>query len=113
MIAISENSLNMVKEILNKTVPNCEIRAFGSRINGTNRKYSDLDLAIIGEKKLGISMLGNVKETFMESELPFRVDVLDYNAVSENFRKVIDSEYEVVSTAKVESEITVSHMKAE
>jgi len=29
-----------------------------------------------------------------ESTLPFRVDVLDYNAVSENFRNIIDANYE-------------------
>jgi predicted nucleotidyltransferase len=94
MIAISEDSLNRVKNILNKTVPHCEVRAFGSRVNGTSREYSDLDLAIVGEKKLGISVLGDVQEAFMESTIPFRVDVLDYNAISEKFRKIIDAEYE-------------------
>jgi len=94
MIAISENSLNLVKDILKNTVPNSEVRVFGSRVNGTNRKHSDLDLALIGKEKFGISILGNVKEAFMESTLPFRVDVLDYNAVSENFRKIIDANYE-------------------
>jgi len=93
MIAISENSLNMVKEILSKTVPDCEVRAFGSRVDGTGREHSDLDLALIGKEKLGVSILGNVREAFMESTLPFRVDVLDYNAVSENFRKIIDTDY--------------------
>ena len=96
MIAISEDSLNTVKNILNKTVPNCEVRAFGSRVKGTNREYSDLDLAIAGKKKLGISVLGNVQEAFMESTLPFRVDVLDYNAVSEKFQKIIDAECEQI-----------------
>jgi len=32
----------------------------------------------------------------MESRLPFRVDVLDYNSISESFRKIIDNEYEVL-----------------
>jgi predicted nucleotidyltransferase len=96
VIAISEDSLNMVKNILSKTVPNCEVRAFGSRVKGTNREYSDLDLAIIDKKKLGISALGDVQETFMESTLPFRVDILDYNAISEKFQKVIDAEYEKI-----------------
>jgi len=96
MIAVSENSLNMIRDILNKTVPHCEVRAFGSRVRGTNREYSDLDLAIVGEKKLGISVLGNVQEAFMESTIPFRVDVLDYNAVSEKFQKIIDAKYELI-----------------
>jgi predicted nucleotidyltransferase len=94
MIAISESSLVLVRDILKKTVPNIEVRAFGSRVKGTNRKYSDLDLALVSEVRLGISILGNVREAFMESTLPFRVDVLDYNGVSENFRKIIDADYE-------------------
>jgi predicted nucleotidyltransferase len=97
MIAISEDSLNMIKNILNKTIPHCEVRAFGSRVKGTNREYSDLDLAIVGEEKLGISVLGNVQEAFMESSIPFRVDVLDYNAVSEKFQKIIDAKYELIA----------------
>jgi len=96
MIAVSEDSLKMIKDILSKTIPHCEVRAFGSRVNGTNREYSDLDLAIVGEKKLGISVLGDVQEAFMESTIPFRVDVLDYNAVSEKFRGIIDAEYELI-----------------
>jgi len=96
MIAISEDSLSMIKDILNKTIPHCEVRAFGSRVNGTNREYSDLDLAIVGEKRLGISVLGDVQEAFMESTIPFRVDVLDYNAVSEKFQKIIDAKYELI-----------------
>jgi len=96
MIAVSEDSLKMIKNILSKTIPHCEVRAFGSRVNGTNREYSDLDLAIVGEKKLGISVLGDVQEAFMESTIPFRVDVLDYNAVSEKFRGIIDAEYELI-----------------
>jgi len=94
MIAVSEDSLSMIKNILNKTIPHCEVRAFGSRVRGTNREYSDLDLAIVGEKRLGISVLGDVQEAFMESTIPFRVDILDYNAVSEKFRKIIDTECE-------------------
>jgi len=96
MIAVSEDSLKKIKDILNRTVPNCEVRAFGSRVKGTNREYSDLDLAILGPKKLGISLLGDVEEAFMASTIPFRVDVLDYNAVSEKFQKIIDAEYELI-----------------
>jgi len=41
--------------------------------------------------------LWKLKNTLMESRLPFRVDVLDYNSISENFRKIIDNEYEVLT----------------
>jgi len=97
MISIQENHMNMVKKILRSIVPNCEIRAFGSRVKGTNREYSDLDLAIVGDITMNNRSLWKLKNAFMESRLPFRVDVLDYNATSENFRKIIDSDYEIIS----------------
>ncbi|GBU24684.1 hypothetical protein R83H12_01318 [Fibrobacteria bacterium R8-3-H12] len=96
MISIQEKHLDMLKHILNLHIPNHEIRAFGSRVKGTNRKYSDLDLAIVGNGKLDNRSLWKLKNALMESRLPFRVDVLDYNAISESFRKIIDSECEIL-----------------
>ena len=43
-------------------------------------------------------ILAELKEAFQESELPFRVDLLDWNAISDEFRTVIEkSGYEVIS----------------
>ena len=42
--------------------------------------------------------IAELKEAFQESELPFRVDLLDWNAISDEFRIVIEkSGYEVIS----------------
>jgi len=97
MISIQKEHLDMLKHILNLHIPGHEVRAFGSRVKGTNRKFSDLDLAIVGNGKLDNRSLWKLKNTLMESRLPFRVDVLDYNSISENFRKIIDNEYEVLT----------------
>ena len=37
-----------------------------------------------------------LREAFEESDLPFRVDVIDYNAVSDEFRAIIDAKYEIL-----------------
>ena len=37
-----------------------------------------------------------LREAFEESDLPFRVDVVDYRTVSEAFRAIIDQSYEVI-----------------
>ncbi|MFN4152843.1 MAG: nucleotidyltransferase domain-containing protein, partial [Candidatus Sericytochromatia bacterium] len=52
MIDISKDNLEIVLSILKKFVPNSEIRVFGSRYNGTSKKYSDLDIAIVSDKEL-------------------------------------------------------------
>jgi type I restriction enzyme S subunit len=90
MLDIAPEHLEMVKAILSDYVPDCEVRAFGSRCNGTARQFSDLDLCIHGSKKLDWQLLANLKDALMESNLPFRVDLLDYHTAPEHFRKAID-----------------------
>ncbi len=42
--------------------------------------------------------LAELKEAFQQSDLPFRVDLLDWNAISAEFRNVIEKDgYEVIS----------------
>jgi predicted nucleotidyltransferase len=55
------------------------------------KPWSDLDLAIKAESALDWKLLEEIKETFQQSELPFRVDVLDWNDITESFRKAIET----------------------
>ncbi|MDD5687019.1 MAG: nucleotidyltransferase domain-containing protein [Elusimicrobia bacterium] len=96
MISVSPLHLKIIKEILHKYVPNCEVRVFGSRITDTVKNYSDLDIVIVSENKLSKKNLYSLKEAFEESDLPFRVDVLDWNNISPEFREVISKKYEVL-----------------
>ncbi|MFH1717385.1 MAG: nucleotidyltransferase domain-containing protein [Planctomycetota bacterium] len=96
MIDVAEHHLETIKHILAEYVGDCEVRAFGSRGNGTAKKHSDLDLAIVGEGKLERRVKMLLREAFEESDLPFRVDVIDYNAVSKEFRAIIEDKYEVI-----------------
>ena len=85
-----------VKRILAEYVPECEVRAFGSRAAWTAKDYSDLDLAVGGEGPLDWRTLDRLKEAFEESDLPMRVDVLDWHAISDSFREVIERDYVVM-----------------
>ena len=90
---IFEKDLKLVKSILNKHLLDCEVWAFGSRVNGTARSYSDFDLVIVGEGKVPLNTIFALKEEFQESDLNFRVDVLDWNRISDSFRKIIKENY--------------------
>ena len=103
MIDLNPNHLQTVKRLLAGHVPECEVRAFGSRVTWTAKDYSDLDLAVVGEQSLDPDVLRRLKEAFEESELPFRVDVLDWHAISASFRKVIEGQIEVVQKGKQKS----------
>ena len=96
MIDVSPHQLEVIRKILDQHAPGCEVRAFGSRVTRTAKNYSDLDLAVVGKEKLADKTLYALKEDFEESALPFRVDVLDWHAISKEFQKVIDKKYEVI-----------------
>lgn len=93
---LNPNYLVTVECILAEHVPECEVRAYGSRATWTAKDYSDLDLAVVGEEKLHWRTLAHLQDAFEDSNLPIRVDVLDWHATTENFREVIEKDYVVV-----------------
>lgn len=96
MIHITEDQRREVLRILLKHVSQYEAMAFGSRVRGNHRRYSDLDIALIGAEPLTLRQFGDLEEDFQESDLPFHVDVVEYNAVPPWFRKSIDSASEKI-----------------
>jgi predicted nucleotidyltransferase len=96
MIDVSPEQMRIVLDILARRAPGREVRAFGSRVSGKSKPYSDLDLAVLGDEKMSIREAGLLREAFEDSDLPFRVDVLDWRAIPESFRKVIESGFEVI-----------------
>jgi len=79
----------IVQTILQKHVPDREVWAFGSRAKWTAKEYSDLDLAILGDQPLGLAVSAALTDDFTESDLPWKVDVVDWATTSESFRQII------------------------
>ncbi|MCL1947053.1 MAG: nucleotidyltransferase domain-containing protein [Chitinivibrionia bacterium] len=92
MINASVSEIKIIKEIIKKHADDCRVFAFGSRVKSSAKKTSDLDLLFESQEKLGFLRIQKIKEAFQESDLPFRVDVIDYNDISENFKKIINEE---------------------
>ena len=97
-IDIRPADLATVQRILREHVPDLEVHAFGSRVAWTARETSDLDLALMTEEPLGIDRAAGLKAAFTASDLPFRVDIVDWASTSEAFRKVIGAEYVVLDS---------------
>ncbi len=97
MIDVLPEHLQIVLDVLAEYAPECEARVFGSRYSGKAKKYSDLDLILAAKEKLDWRKLARIQEAFQESALPYRVDVLDWNALSPSFQKAIEERgYEVI-----------------
>ena len=93
---IRPDHLKFVEEILEKHLPDREVWAFGSRVNGTAKETSDLDLVVIGETPLDFQTLGSLRDDFSESNLPYKVDVVDWAKIGEPFREIIRKEKVVI-----------------
>jgi len=96
MLDFSEKHMALIKAILKTHVPDREVRAYGSRVSGASHPGSDLDLVVMGKESLGWKRRTGLKSAFVESNLPFSVDVLDWNDLPENFKENILMKFEVV-----------------
>ena len=85
-----------MKQILSNVVPGIPVWIFGSRITGTAKPCSDLDLIIIDQDKLPLTTVFTIQDAFEESTLPYRVDVLDWHRINSSFRKLIEKNHVVL-----------------
>jgi len=95
-IALGLDDWNEVKRIIRQYLPKNTVWAFGSRVTGTYKTYSDLDLAILTEQPLSLEQVATIKDAFAESDMTIRVDLVDWAATSEAFRKIIQQQHLVL-----------------
>ena len=99
LIDVRPDQWVIVRDILRKHVPQCEVWAFGSRAKGNAKQYSDLDLAVITKEPMSLQVSGALADDFAESDLPFKVDVVDWATTGESFREIIERDKVVVQQA--------------
>jgi predicted nucleotidyltransferase len=83
----------LVWQILRANLPPAaKFWVFGSRATGRARRYSDLDLAIDAGRALTLDEAASLADAFSESDLSYRVDVVDWRAIDDRFRQIIARE---------------------
>jgi type I restriction enzyme S subunit len=96
---IEARHLEIVGEILREHVPRCRVWAFGSRATGKAKRFSDLDLAIECDQPISIDLGAALAEAFSESDLPWKVDIVDLSTVDPSFRELIERDRVVIQEA--------------
>ena len=91
-IDVAQNYLKLIIDLLHSHLPNTTVWAFGSRVKFTSSPESDLDLIAFIQPHQQ-SKLAELKEIFAESNLPFRVDIFDWNVLPDSFKKNIQTSY--------------------
>ena len=82
--------LDEVRRILARHAPGARAWAFGSRTAGRAKHFSDLDVVLEAENGVPIETLARLREAFSESDLPIKVDVVDWDALDPEFRSAIE-----------------------
>ena len=101
-IDMRPKDLEITREILAKHISsNATVWVFGSRAKGTARPFSDLDLIIDNNHQpLPLIILTQLLDDFEESDLPYKVDIVDWNGMSDEFRAVVANDRVVLMAIK-------------
>lgn len=95
-IKVPEKHLRYILEQLKLYIPKAEVWAFGSRIKDSNRTSSDLDLAILCDEDTAKKQLLKLNEVLIESDIPFKVQLLDFKHLPKNMQDNIKKQYIII-----------------
>lgn len=85
MIHLNPKDHKIIQDILHKYP--YQFYAYGSRVQGAHKKFSDLDICIMDD----ISDLDMfyIKDDFEASNLPFKIDLKRWSDMSKDFQSII------------------------
>ncbi|MCY4198745.1 MAG: restriction endonuclease subunit S [Gammaproteobacteria bacterium] len=92
---LSERHRGNLLELIRQHLPNVEVWAYGSRVNGRSHDGSDLDLVLRGTEleKIPAEQLTDFEEALRESSIPFLVEARDWARLPESFHREIEREH--------------------
>jgi predicted nucleotidyltransferase len=91
-LALAPRDRAVLVGLIDRFLPGTPVWAFGSRVTGNSRPWSDLDLVVFASAKQR-PRLALLKEALEESNLPFRVDLLEWEGLPDNFKENIKAGY--------------------
>ncbi|EIC19375.1 nucleotidyltransferase domain-containing protein [Thiorhodovibrio frisius] len=99
-LALRPRHLAMLQALLQQHLPHAEVWAYGSRVNGNGHDASDLDLVVRqpNDLKQPTRELGETREALSESNLPIRVEIVDWARIPASFQREIEQAYVAVQT---------------
>ena len=95
---LSSRHCEEIETLLHKHLPDVEVWAYGSRVNGQSHDGSDLDLVLRGPKlaEIDTSQLADFIEALQDSTIPFLVEARDWACLPESFHREIEREHVVM-----------------
>lgn len=88
-IQVTPPEWQIIQTILKTYLPNQTIWAVGSRAKFKAKPHSDLDLVIFSEKPMSLDIETTLVNAFSDSDLPWRVDIIDWATTTPTFKEII------------------------
>lgn len=86
--ALYQKSEDYLKELLKNQLPTgSKFFLFGSRASGSAGFAADIDIGILPQEPLDNTIISKLQETIEESFVPYKVDLVDFSNVSEQFKQ--------------------------
>ncbi len=95
-LGITVDELKIVQCILQSIIPDKTVWVIGSRITAKHKPYSDLDLLVMGDEGLPLAATADLRDAFSESDLPFKVDLVLWSALNDNFKQLFKQNHVVL-----------------
>lgn len=86
---LKESVLGLLKD------EDVKIILFGSRAREDGTALSDVDIGVIPKKKVDRKKIALLRESVEELNIPYKVDIVDFSCVGEEFKKEALKEAEI------------------
>ncbi len=91
---VTEEQKAFILKTIKKYFPHAKLLFFGSRFAGNYKPHSDLDLCIQAKTPLDVATWAKLNLDLTESDLPFKVDLIDWNRIDTDFHQNISNNYQ-------------------
>lgn len=82
-----QRSEHYLQTLLKEKLPSeSQYFLFGSRAKGIHGPFADINIGV-QTSQLDPHLITNIQETIKESFVPFHVDIVDFNKVSQSFKR--------------------------
>lgn len=92
-VDLAERHLNLLRDLLKKYYPNKQVWIYGSRVKGTAKNTSDIDLVIFDSLD---TQYYTLKDTLDESDIPFLIQIMRWEYLPQDFKDTILDRYYIV-----------------
>lgn len=96
MINLEKKYLTILLDILNAHMSEYAVWLFGSRATNHCKPFSDIDIAVIASEKIDENRIAKLKYALSESNLPYKIDIVEFSTVDTAFQAIIQNKHIVL-----------------